>query len=295
MVKKKSFLFVGNRGHVLQKMQDMGCDIIDIYCPRDSYLARELSAAGTKFQIFDSKNDLLDMIGKSEFDVLISNGCPYILPISKLQAQFPAAQFINVHPSVLPSLKGPHPATGAILHNVPAGATCHFMIDDVDEGAIIAQKSLEPGSHREDGYLQMLLFRLEADVFQMALEHEFKSGAVPVVNDPAISSAPQYYKRTQNDAVLLAATMSAEQIIARIRAFSDREQGAYFTCDGVKIYIRSSEIIGEPQLEPALKTARNGQILLRWANGFCMKIDGRILKCLAHFGQKIPSEGCAFD
>ena len=41
----------------------------------------------------------------NDYDILVSNGCPYILPLNELKK----AKYVNVHPSLLPNLKGIDP------------------------------------------------------------------------------------------------------------------------------------------------------------------------------------------
>ena len=80
---------------------------------KDSFAEKELISRKKEYVSIESKKQLLELIKNTEFDVLVSNGCPYILPITKLRKKDEI--FINLHPSLLPDLRGIHPVNGAIL------------------------------------------------------------------------------------------------------------------------------------------------------------------------------------
>ena len=139
----RKYLFVGNRINVLHEMIRLGLKVEIVPLPQ-------------------SKGDLIKDIESRKFDVLVSNGCPYIIPIKD-------KVYINVHPSLLPDLKGKSPILEAIKLNKPMGVTCHKMINEVDSGEILAQFEVNP--NRDDlneCYREM--FKAEAEVFRMAFE-----------------------------------------------------------------------------------------------------------------------------
>ena len=75
--------------------------------------SKELAKRKVEFQTFSKKSELVDLITNTDFDVLISNGCPYILPISQIKK---AGQiFVNIHPSLLHDLGGSCQVNCAIL------------------------------------------------------------------------------------------------------------------------------------------------------------------------------------
>ena len=116
-----------------------------------------------------SRERLIRELTLRDFDVLVSNGCPYILPISKL----PKKLYINIHPSLLPDLKGKSPILEAISLNKPIGVTCHIMVDEVDSGPIISQIRIEPDrSNLNECYRE--IFKAEAKVFRQAFNKGFK-------------------------------------------------------------------------------------------------------------------------
>jgi folate-dependent phosphoribosylglycinamide formyltransferase PurN len=146
------YLFIGNRINVLHEMIRLGLDIKIIPLPMN-------------------KTELLRDILHSQFDVLVSNGCPYILPISEIKGE--EQLFINVHPSLLPLFKGKSPIMEAVKAGGPLGVTCHHMVDEVDTGEIIAQLPVKADLNDINAcYREM--FKAEARVFRMAYDKGFK-------------------------------------------------------------------------------------------------------------------------
>src|SRR5262249_8890160 len=50
---------------------------------------------------------------------------------------------VNLHPALLPFNRGAHPNVWSIVDGTPAGATLHWMDENVDTGDIIAQMPVE--------------------------------------------------------------------------------------------------------------------------------------------------------
>lgn len=102
MMGDTKFLFLGTKINVLEYMVDLKLEI-NIIVPNDSNIVDYLKNKKLSFQTFSKKSELVDLITNTDFDVLISNGCPYILPISQIKK---AGQiFVNIHPSLLHDLK----------------------------------------------------------------------------------------------------------------------------------------------------------------------------------------------
>lgn len=125
----------------------------------------------TIIPVSNNKIKLFEDIVNADFDRLISNGCKYILPVSQIKR--PHQLFINVHPSLLPDLKGKSPILDAIKQNKPMGATCHHMADEVDSGPIISQVECNPNrKDLNDCYKKC--FEAEVRAFQKALKRDFQ-------------------------------------------------------------------------------------------------------------------------
>lgn len=99
------------------------------------------------------------------FDMLVSNGCPWILPVSSLKTY--GQQWVNVHPAYLPEYRGTSPIKAMHADNIPyVAATCHHMDDGMDSGDIIYQEKQNFGGTLDERYKKS--FELEAEVFRKA-------------------------------------------------------------------------------------------------------------------------------
>src|SRR4051812_7118564 len=79
---------------------------------------------------------------KDTWDVAIIVDYGKIVP--KRIVDLPKRGFLNVHPSLLPRLRGASPIRSAILHNEnPTGVTVMQIDEKMDHGPIIAQKKVE--------------------------------------------------------------------------------------------------------------------------------------------------------
>lgn len=168
--KEKKAIFIGNRLDVLDEILQSNIRLEKILILKDSYAHKNIKLEN--FILFDTKEMLLNEIKNCNFDILISNGCPFILPVSSLKK--PNQKFINIHPSLLPSLRGKHPINGAILFNKKAGASVHMMNDEVDKGEILSQVEI-PLKNLSLALLYKLSFKAEAMAFKIALQNDFKA------------------------------------------------------------------------------------------------------------------------
>jgi methionyl-tRNA formyltransferase len=94
--------------------------------------------------------------------------------------------FINIHPSLLPDLKGKHPINGAILFDRKHGVTCHHMDDGIDTGSVIANIEIPITDDLDLGLLYQLSFIAEGEVFEKAHSLKFEANELrcTTVTDP---------------------------------------------------------------------------------------------------------------
>ena len=86
MQDKRKYVFVGNREFVLRQMIDMGLNVVKAWVIAGSYLERTLEKEKfVEYEVVSNKQQLLQGLNEIDFDILISNGCVYILPISALK------------------------------------------------------------------------------------------------------------------------------------------------------------------------------------------------------------------
>ena len=90
----------------------------------------------------------------------------------------PAHGCLNIHPSLLPDAKGVDPVFQALLHGKPQlGVTVHFMSAGLDDGPIVAQRSIERRTESSVFATTALLFREGAELLAMAIESIVRGAA----------------------------------------------------------------------------------------------------------------------
>lgn len=261
-------LFAGNRAHVLQEMVRTGLRPRRIFAVKGSYLERELTAMGMTYEELPDASLFIRELERERFDLFLSNGCPILLPIGRLQQK--GGRFINIHPSYLPDLRGVDPVPGALLHARDAGATCHLMDDGIDTGAIISQVRIPFSEDLDAGLLYQLSFIAEREVFTAA---------------HALGFSPQRHGGRGMDTVYYTFKPSElridwdaplASIIHRIKAFGTRSKGAWFEHDGQRIIVRDAEGVDNPFLlarkdgfhERQVVFAYEHKLLVRHRDGF---------------------------
>lgn len=228
---KKRYMFVGTRFFCVEKMLQLGLDVVCYAVIKDSVVANELSRRNIEYIEIENKKHLINIIENTDFDILVSNGCPYIIPVSKLQKE--NQLFINIHPSLLPDLKGINPVNGAILFDRPQGATCHVMDDGIDTGNIIAQVKVCDTPYMPLDLLYQLSFLAESEAFLKAYEKDF------AVQNEIINKQDEYiyYSRKLEDQIINNDD-NLEMIFRKVRAFQLDNQYARIIKDDHTYYVK---------------------------------------------------------
>lgn len=264
------FLFVGNRAFVLKKMLSLGCNVITAIVQVNSFLEKEISEIGCNYSVFSSKNELIELINSSSFDCLISNGCPYILPISSLKKS--KQIFINIHPSMLPDLRGKNPINGALLHDRLHGVTCHHMDDEIDTGQIISQIPLPFDSDNIDlELIYQLSFLAEANVFEIA----FQRGFMPSIDTYKVTD-PIYYSVKKKDYLII--DDSIELILKKTRALALPNRGMTFNHFGTKFELFSITVIDNSDILRLFDSFSDNQIIHKFDDNILVKFKDKIYK-----------------
>lgn len=258
-MRNKHFLFVGSRLEVLKTMFALGLNTTALIY-HNTLAAKMMKDKGT---IFQSKKELLNLIQNSHFDVLVSNGCPYILPIKELKKE--GQIFVNIHPSLLPKLRGLNSVNGSILFDEPAGATCHIMNDELDGGDIIAWQEIHNDTNINLSLLYQLSFFAEAKAFEKALQRNF----IPCKKQDERKAT--YYTRNADDMILHLDTDSDEVVLCKVRAFSQKGQMAKYHQQNQCFAIQSARILHNEFLDELFQTQAFNDIVLRYENYLLIK------------------------
>lgn len=279
------FVFVGNRRFVLERMVAAGVNLSSVYVVAGTHLERDLQRGGvsgvTDYVIVHNKSELLSLLGQGRFDVLVSNGCPYILPVVDL----PQASYVNIHPSYLPDLRGVDPVIGAVLFKRDAGATCHIMDAGVDTGPVISRIRIPFTDDLDVTTLYQLSFVAEQQVFSQALALGFEPQCEQL-NDPRAIK----YSRKPADQVI-SFREDNDYILQKIKAFSNRSQGCSFSIGGISYRVFSAQRMRNPFMLKLLEGFPDCVVGMSYENGIVFRKDGEVLRFL----EILPANGKAIS
>jgi methionyl-tRNA formyltransferase len=261
------YIFIGNRKFVLEEMLKRDIDIT-IFVIKDTHLQRDTLLEGISYTIIDTKKQLLELLDSLTFDVLISNGCPYILPISKMKKKI----YVNIHPSYLPDLKGIDPAHGSVLFKRDAGATCHIMTDQVDAGDIISRVKIPYSDDLDVSLVYQLSFIAEKQVFIDSLARKFIPTCEQEKRDDLI-----YYSKKPEDKIITF-NESNEQLIAKIKAFNNKSQGCSFVYRGHEFKVYDIDIMHNVFLKEHSLLYEDNKIIFCYEDCIIIKKAGELLK-----------------
>lgn len=268
---KGTYVFAGNRAFVLEQMLKLGLNIKEIWAVKGSYLQRYLDNKNMKYSLIENKADFLKDVEMTDFDFFISNGLPIILPAEHLRDI--RKKFINIHPSLLPELRGRDPVPGALLFQKDSGATCHLMDEGIDTGPVISQIRIENTEDLEAGLLYQLSFMAEGEVFKMAYEREFMPMGVQ-----DFAGRGSYYSFQKDDLRIDLEREDAKEIIAKVKAFASKSKGAFFEYAGRVYKCSNAQMIKNPYLLKKMDDEKNHSFVMMYEDKMIYKTDGEYIK-----------------
>ncbi|MBS1581560.1 MAG: hypothetical protein JST66_05090 [Bacteroidetes bacterium] len=240
-----------------------------ILCVPGSFLERELLAEGLPHIPLGDRTSLIELLERTVFDVFVSNGCPHVLPISRLHR--PGRKFINLHPSLLPDLRGKSAISGAFLFGRDAGATCHVMDDGIDTGGIIAQVRVPVTSDLDTGLLYQACWLAEREAFRLALARGFEP-----VGPGGKGEGTLYYSQHPDDPRIDWA-MEREAVERRILAFGLPGKGAWFMHRGERVVVRDVRRITNPYLMAHIDRLAENEVLFTYEDKAVVRKGDRLL------------------
>jgi len=80
-------------------------------------------------------------------------------------------KILNIHPALLPSFKGTHGVKDALKYGVKVtGPTCHFVDEELDNGAIILQETVSVSSDDTEETLHNKIHKKEYEIYPKAIK-----------------------------------------------------------------------------------------------------------------------------
>lgn len=229
----------------LQEFESVRVGIRDADVPHFSEESLEqLRAAFENRVIVGSAESLLTQAATA--DVVISLGWRTLIPADR---RLGSAQWINVHPALLPRYRGYHPVPYVIINGENRhGVTAHLMVDEVDAGDIILQEAFDVSPFMTLRSLQHLARELMPD-FLRRLLRILESGVQMSQPNPMSDDVVLAPRRTPSDAEVQPETSVADAY-AQFRASDPERFPTYVTLFGERVYISFSRAESSPRATP---------------------------------------------
>jgi methionyl-tRNA formyltransferase len=268
----EEFVFVGNRRFVLEEMHKLEVNIVKAIIIKNSHLEVDFLAGNLpeniNYVFINNKSELIKCLNSTNYNTLIANGCPFILPLERLKK----AKYVNIHPSYLPDLRGVDPVIGSILFMRDAGATCHVMDNTVDTGDIISQVRIPFSDDLDVVTLYQLSFVAERQVFNKSLNVNFKPASAQINTKELIE-----YKRNESDWTINFKD-SNNKIIQMIKAFNNASQGCRFFIKGQEFKVFLAQKMENPYLKEIVFNFEEGEVALSYEASVIFHKDGEVLR-----------------
>ncbi|WP_413678354.1 formyltransferase family protein [Prochlorococcus sp. MIT 0916] len=278
-MKNKKVLLIGNRNtgfDIISKFDFL--DIVGIAAVKNSELNNSIISSNIKNKLifsFKDREELFNYIKHNHFDILLTTGCPFILPISKIKNN--DQLFINAHPSLLPKGRGVHPINEILLmEHKYYGASLHYIEKNVDSGNIIYQKKYPISSDINLDLLYYLSFQCEKEVIAEGLL-KLKKNFYNYFGKKQIGN-PSSFKRSLDKRIINFKQHSSEDINRVVKAFGIRSQGVYSNINGRIFKIYETKLIKNNHISVIFKYKKTASICLEFDGGVLIKtINGYIL------------------
>ena len=214
----------------------------------------------------------VNILQEKEYDVFILAAYGKILP--KKVLDIPANGILNIHPSMLPRLRGPSPVRSAILNNERDTGTTIIVLDDkMDHGPIVAQENVVTKDKDWPPLLPVLeekLFRLGGKLLVKSIENYLKGKIYPKPQDESRATYCEKIKKTDGLVDLL--NDSPKEIYVKYCAFYGWP-GIYFVKNGKRIKI--TEAVFEHGELIIKKVLPEGRKEIKWEE--FNKVQGKTL------------------
>ena len=242
-------LFLGSPNFaktVLESLVQDGHEIVAVICQPDRPADRggkihmpetKIFALenGIKVLQFEKVNKHIDEIKKLKFDVFVTASFGQIL-----SSEFLALGLgLNVHPSLLPKLRGATPIQTALMQNLEStGVTIQRMVKEMDAGEILEQQEVPIAGDDDYASLEKKLAEVACRLLKKALEKVENGSAVfrPQIGEPTFT------RLIKKEDGFLDFNLTAKQLFGKVRALS-HNPGCYFFLDGNRIKVTKAAAV----------------------------------------------------
>lgn len=201
---------------------------------------------------YKNKEDLLQLTGVS-WDLFIVVAYNFILP--KWLIELPKHKTINVHPSLLPKLRGPSPIRTAILENKPeeVGVSIMLMDEKMDHGPLLSQTPLNLNEWPINGaLLDDMLAQIGGEMLSLAIPGWLAGSITPTEQEHDNATYTKKFEKSDSGLLLdpkkLPSGDEAFVILSKIQAFRGIGD-TFFIHNGARIKVKAATLSSDGQLK----------------------------------------------
>ena len=241
-------LFLGSPNFakiVLNGIIEAGHEVVAVICQPDRESGRghklQMSEVkqfalekGIKVLQFEKVNQHVEEIRALGFDVFVTASFGQILSREFLGLGLG----INVHPSMLPLLRGATPIQTALMQNLKeTGVTIQKMVYEVDAGDILEQEKIKIEDDDDYRSLESKLAELSVKLVKSALE-KLENGSAKFV--PQVGE-PTFTKMINKEDGRLDFSKSALENLGKVRGIA-HNPGCYFEIGGQRVKVLKAKL-----------------------------------------------------
>jgi methionyl-tRNA formyltransferase len=274
-----------------------GHDIVSVYSQPDRRAGRGRTKTPTPVSSYANEHGLsvftpkslrnneeeLSRLTEAKADVFVVVAYGRILPPDILA--IPPMGVVNIHPSLLPSFRGPSPVVTAVLEGRShTGVTVMLLDEGMDTGPILAQSPPKQLTGTEKGAeLQVLLFKEGAGMLPAVLKGLEDGSITPVVQDDSKATVTRMLERSDGEIDWGA---SAVEIDRMVRAY-DPWPGTFTGWAGKGLKVLDVKVGDTTGLAVGEVTAVEGRIVVGTGSGSLditrLQLEGRQAVAAADF------------
>ena len=156
---------------------------------------------------------------------------------------------VNIHPSLLPSYRGPSPVATAILNGeTETGVTIMSLDAGMDTGPIFDQKRVKIQANESCTVLTNRLFKMGADLLLDTLDKHIKGKIQPIKQDDSKATYTHFFSKKDG---LINWNLGSKNISLLVRAFNPWP-GAYTFLNGKMLKIIDALPVSYPVLNAGI-------------------------------------------
>ncbi len=222
-------------------------------------------------EIIKLDDDFYKKIIEVDFDCFVIVSFGHIIPRKIIELA--NDNIVNVHPSVLPLLRGPSPIITALLEGFQqSGISIMKINENLDEGEIYAQSLFRISDYENKDMLEEKMIKIGAPLLNSVLELIDKE----LIETYPQSGVPTFTRLFDKDDFGIDWSSGSKEIVNKVRAFS-QEPGAQARFRNMKIKILSMRPADDYKnyisLDESCHSFKKGEIIS------ADKLNGIIISC----------------